>query len=142
VILRVEHYLQLHLGHHVAELRLVFRAVPRNRSPSHSCTDSFLAYVQRFDIIPQPNPQRPSQKGLFAEQSTGMFLLKRTMRSDQSVWGDIILLGQIKTLVDLIPRFGKEAEKRLTKETVLAYSKEFRLNKYFEKELFFALKGH
>jgi hypothetical protein len=102
----------------------------------------FLAYVQRFDIIPQPNPQHLSQKGSFVEQSTGMYLLKRALRSDRSVLGGIIPLGQIRTLVDLIPRFGKEAEKRLTKATLLTYSKEFRLNKYFEKELFYALKCH
>ncbi|KAM6502325.1 hypothetical protein JOM56_002302 [Amanita muscaria] len=109
-------------GHHVAELHLIF----------HAC----------FDIIPQPNPQRLSQKGLFVEQSTRMYLLKRALQSNQSVLGGIVLLGQIRTLVDLILRFGKEAEKRLTKATVLMYSKEFCLNKYFEKELFYALKCH
>jgi hypothetical protein len=100
----------------------------------------FLAYVQRFDIVPQPNPQRPSQKGSYVEPSTGMYCLKRAQRSDGSFFGDVIALEHIRALVDLIPRFGEAAEKRLSKETVLDHVSEFRLNKYFEKELFYALQ--
>ena len=37
-------------------------------------------------------------------------------------------------------RFGKQANRQLAKETVLEYSSEFWLNKYFEKELFYAFK--
>jgi hypothetical protein len=42
--------------------------------------------------------------------------------------------------VDLVPHFGKAADKQLSKETVLEYGLEFWLNKYFDKELFYALK--
>ena len=100
----------------------------------------FLAYVQHFDIIPQPNPQCPSQKGPYAEPSTGMYCVKRARRSDGSFFGDVIVLGHIRALVDLIPRFGESAERRLSKETVLEHVSEFRLNKYFQKELFYALQ--
>ncbi|KAF8814617.1 hypothetical protein BYT27DRAFT_7326430 [Phlegmacium glaucopus] len=127
-------------GHHVVQLRLIFRAVPHKRSPSHPCTDMLLAYVQHFDFIPQSNPQRPSQKGLYVEPSTGMYHLKRARRSDGSIFGGVIPFGRIRTLIDLVPRFGEFAEKHLAKETALEYSLEFRLNKYFEKELFYALK--
>jgi hypothetical protein len=50
--------------------------------------------------------------------------------------GDIIPLAQLRTLVNLVPRFGKQANRHLAKQTVLEYSLEFWLNKYFEKELF------
>jgi hypothetical protein len=69
-----------------------------------------------------------------------MYVLKRSRRSDGMIIGDIAPLGQLRALLDLIPRFGADASKRLTKETSLEYGLEFWLNKYFEKELFYALK--
>jgi hypothetical protein len=54
--------------------------------------------------------------------------------------GDVVPLGQLRALLDLVPRFGAAANKRLTKETSLELSLEFWLNKYFKKELFYALK--
>ena len=54
--------------------------------------------------------------------------------------GDVVSLGQVRTLLDLVPRFGADANKQLTKETSLEFSLEFWLNKYFKKELFYALK--
>ena len=50
--------------------------------------------------------------------------------------GDVVPLQQIRTLLDLIPWFGEDANKQLTKETSLELSLESWLNKYFEKELF------
>jgi len=118
---------------------VIFRVVPEKRSQPHRCTSLFLAYVQRFDIVPQLIPGSSSKKGLCVEPSTGMYLLKRARRSDGSILGDIIPLGHVRTLVDLVPRFGPIAEKRLTKETSLESSSEFWLNKYLDKENFYAL---
>ena len=70
-----------------------------------------------------------------------MYVLKRACQADGSIMGDIVPLVQLRTLVDLVPRFGKKANRQLAKETVLEYSSEFWLNKYFEKELFYAFKG-
>ena len=53
--------------------------------------------------------------------------------------GDTIPLTQIHALADLVPRFGAQADPWLTKQTSLAYSNELWLNKYFDKETFFAL---
>ncbi len=47
---------------------------------------------------------------------------------------------QLRTLVDLVPCSGKQVNRQLAKETILEYSSEFWLNKYFEKELFYAFK--
>ena len=101
-------------------------------------------YAQHFDIVPQLPPTgqgQSNQKGLYLEPSTGIHLLKRAHRSDGSIMGDVIPLAQLQTLVDLVPWFGKQVNKQLAKETVLEYSSEFWLNKYFEKELFYAFKG-
>ena len=68
-----------------------------------------------------------------------MYCLKRAHCIDGSFLGDVIALEHIRALVDLIPRFGEAAEKCLSKETVLEHVSEFHLNKYFEKELFYAL---
>jgi len=126
-------------GHHVAQLRIVFRVVPCRRAPYHPCADLILTYAQRFDVIPQPCPQSPEQKGLYVEPSTKMFLMKSARRSDRSIMGGILPLGQVRALVNLVPLFGEVADNRLTKETLLEYGSEFRLNPYFDKELYYAL---
>jgi hypothetical protein len=48
-------------------------------------------------------------------------------------------LDQIRSLVNLTPRFGQKASRILTKFNSLEFSSEFWLNKYFTKELFLAL---
>ena len=68
-----------------------------------------------------------------------MFVLKRAVRASGTMLGDIIPLTQIRALADLVPRFGAQADPWLTKQTSLAYSNELWLNKYFDKETFFAL---
>jgi hypothetical protein len=125
------------------QLRLIFRAIPSRRAPYALGTDLFLTYAQRFDIVPQLNPMdRASStgKGLYPDPSTGMYVLKRSRRSDRTIMGDVVPLEQVRTLLDLVPRFGADAPKQLTKETSLEFCVEFWLNRYFEKELFYALK--
>lgn len=101
----------------------------------------FLTYVRRYDIVPQPNPNDRTKRGIYPHPVTGLFLLQKAMwsGSDSDVKGDIVPLDQIRTLVDVSPRFGQVAPKELTKGTSVAKSKEFWLNKYFDKELFLAL---
>lgn len=125
------------------QLRLIFRAIPSRRAPNALGTDLFLTYAQRFDIISQLNPTvhaSSTQRGFYPDPSTGMFVLKRSQRSDGTIMGDVVPLGQVRTLLDLVPRFGADANKQLTKETSLEFSREFWLNKYLDKELFYALK--
>jgi hypothetical protein len=73
------------------------------------------------------------------EPTSGMHILKRAKRHDGTILGDVVPLAHVRTLASLIPRFGKAAEKRLTKESSLEHSLEFRLNKYINKETFYAL---
>jgi len=130
-------------GHHVVQLRLIFCAIPSRRAPYAPGTDLFLTYAQRFDVVPQLNPTvqaSSTQRGFYPDPSTGLYVLKRSERSDRTTMGDVVPLRQVKALLDLVPRFGADANKQLTKETSLEFSREFWLNKYFDKELFYALK--
>ncbi|KAF9035863.1 hypothetical protein BJ165DRAFT_1355211, partial [Panaeolus papilionaceus] len=126
-------------GHIVADVRLIFRLVlPKSR---HNIPDRFLAYVQKFIITPQPNPRNTRQTGQFPDANTGLYRLKRgtAQQHNSHLCGDVIPLEQLRALVDLVPNFGGKADGRLTCENSLAYSHEFWLNKYFDKELFYPL---
>ena len=112
------------------QLRLIFRAIPSRRAPNALGTDLFLTYAQRFEIVPQLNPALSTRRGLNPDPSTGMYVLKRSQWSDRTIMGDVVPLGQVRTLLDLVPRFGANANKQLTKETSLEFSLEFWLNKY------------
>jgi hypothetical protein len=76
---------------------------------------------------------------MYVEPSTNMYRMKRACRSDRSIMGDIISLGQVRALVDLVPVLGEVADNRLMKETLLEGNSEFRLNSYFDKEMFYSL---
>lgn len=104
--------------------------------------DIFLAYIQRFDIIPQLNPLisgSTTQRGQYPDPSSGMYVVKKATRSNGTPIGDIVPLNQLQSLVDLTPRFGAKADTRFDKTNSLACATEFWLNKYFDKDLFFAL---
>jgi hypothetical protein len=53
--------------------------------------------------------------------------------------GDIILLNQLRSLVDVAPCFVNKANPQLMNSNSLLFASEFWLNKYFDKELFYAL---
>ena len=133
------------VGHVIVDVRLIFRIVPSvhpftaETLLGQQITSRFLTYVQRYDIVSQQDPADSSQRGLFPEPNTGLFLLKKAMRSNGERIGDIVPLDQIRAQADLAPRFGAKANPKLTSSTSLVYSTEFWLNKYFDKELFYAL---
>ena len=105
----------------------------------HQITGRFLAYVRRYDVIPQQNPTNATQRGMYPEPNTGLFLLKRAKRANGEEVADIIPLDQLRAWVDIAPRFGEKADPRFTNSSSLTYATEFWLNKYFYKELFYAL---
>jgi hypothetical protein len=116
------------------------RAVPIQSDRSPPWASSFLAYVQRFDIVPQINPSFLARPGPFPDPVTSMYLLRRSTRADGSRLGDVVPLDQMQAPLDLIPNFGAKADNRLTKETSMEYSQEFWLNKYFDKDTFFSFQ--
>ena len=117
-------YIDHSTGHTVVQLCLIFRLL---------CSDTFFAYVQRFNVTPPP----PSSNTTNA--AAGMHILKHVIRSNGIRVGDIIPLQHIRSPAHAIPRFGKEANSRLTVRTSYELSNEFWLNKYWNKEIFYAL---
>jgi hypothetical protein len=81
----------------------------------------------------------PAQQGLHPEPNTGLFLFKRAKRSTGEDAADIIPLDQLRSLADVAPRFGEKADPQFTNTSSLAYATHFWLNKYFDKEMFYAL---
>jgi hypothetical protein len=65
--------------------------------------------------------------------------MKRARHSDQSIIGGVVPLARVRTLVELTPVFGDEANRHLAKENILQYCTQFWLDKYFDKELFYPL---
>ena len=135
-------YINLCEGHHVAQLRLIFRVVPPRNSAPIPGFETFLSYTQKFEIVPQINEKLSGssrRKGPYPHFASSMFVLQRVRHPNQDIAAEIIQLKQVRTLIGLIPVFGEAADRRLTKETSLEYCRQFWLDKYFDKELFYAL---
>lgn len=125
------------LGHTVAELCLIFRIVPPG-----PVSDRFLVYLNRFDISPQVNSRLSGSnisRGAYPDSASSLYLMKRAKRADGGIVGDVLPLDQIRTLAPLIPHFGAAADRRLTSMNSFTYCTEFWLNKYHDKEFFYAL---
>ncbi|KAJ7130254.1 hypothetical protein C8R44DRAFT_872081 [Mycena epipterygia] len=114
-------------GHTVGQLRMILCIAPNQNLPA-SATAEFLAYVERFDIV-----------GPGTDLASGMHRLKRAKKPDGTIIGDFIPLDRLRARVELTPRFGKTANRRLTKENSLNAWDNFWLTKYFNKDFFFAL---
>lgn len=117
---------------------MIFHVVPFPGCDPPRGADRFLAYVQPFDIVPQLD-EATQIKGDIPEAASGMYRLKRSRRSDGSIKGDIIPLERLRVPVELTPRFGKKADRKLKMETSLECFDDFWLCKWYNKELFFAL---
>lgn len=68
-----------------------------------------------------------------------MHVLRRAKRANGEYFGDVIPLDQLRSPANLVPRFGKIANTRLSSTNSHALTEEFWLNKFWDKELFFAL---
>ena len=115
------------LGHSIVQLQMIFRPLQ---------SDCYLAYVHRFNIVPQQGTPSNFHPG------TGMHLLRCTVRSGGSRIGDVIPIMQIRSPAHLIPNFGKEAYPWLTRENSYNVLSDFWLNKYWSKELYFTLSSY
>ncbi|KAJ7582632.1 hypothetical protein C8J56DRAFT_894479 [Mycena floridula] len=67
---------------------------------------------------------------------TGMYALQRAIRASDDRIGGIIPLGLLRMPVDVVPWFGAKADSRLTSDNSMESSKEFWLNKYWDKEYY------
>lgn len=126
-------------GHSVAQVRLLFCIPIPKGADARRGLDSFFAYVERFDIVPQATSIKSKIRSLKPNPVTTMYVLKRATRADNSQFGDIVPVSQFRGPVDLIPRFGAKADTRLTRYNSMHYSREYWLNKYHDKEIYWSL---
>ncbi|KIO08001.1 hypothetical protein M404DRAFT_135310 [Pisolithus tinctorius Marx 270] len=111
-------------GHVVGQLHLLMCPFGK-RGVRWSWTDHFLVYIQCFDIA--------------AEDVTHLHILRCAKRANGQCLGDVILLSQVQAFAHLIPRFGQTADNRLMAYNSFEHSSKFYLNKYFDKNMYFAL---
>ncbi|KAG1734642.1 hypothetical protein EDB19DRAFT_1830536 [Suillus lakei] len=112
-------------GHAICELHLIMRPIPR-RGSHITWRDQYLCYVQVL-TIGSVNP------------ATDMIIVKRTKHTDGTPIGNIVPLRQLHSFISLIPQLGNAADARFTKATSMHYSQLFLLNKYFDKDFYYAL---
>jgi hypothetical protein len=124
-------YAHLKSGFFVGQIRLIFHPFWKVKSE----LPLYLAYVHRFDIVPQPT--MPRGQRLIPDPITGMYALKKATRSNGAPMGAIVPLLHCHLPVHLIPQFGDAANSRLTPQTSMEHSKAFFLNHYFDPEDFF-----
>jgi len=106
------------LGHLVVQLHLVFRILG---------TDTFLAYVQCFNVTSAP------------DTASGLHGLMHAIRTNGMRIGDIIPLSHIHSPAHVIPCFGRAANACLNSHTSYELSLEFWLNKYWTKQFYYCL---
>ncbi|KAG1867363.1 hypothetical protein F4604DRAFT_1544697, partial [Suillus subluteus] len=92
----------------------------------------FLTYVQHLDVIPQ-------RCGNSLEHTMQMHILKCAMRSAGVPFGGILPLDQLRSFTHIVPRFGPVANPRLTAENSAHSAQVFFLNKYIDKEFYYAI---
>ena len=102
-------------GHEVVQVNLVFRFVAPRGIKLPRGIDTFLAYVQRFDIVSQYQSNGRAL-GPVPHPVTGQYALRRSLRSDGSHQGGIIQVSHIRTAVSLVPCFQKELNARLNRD--------------------------
>jgi hypothetical protein len=127
----------------VAQVRLVFQPILNETyhdlntlSPSHQ----FLVYAQPFKLTAQPSSIQPGgPRGMNRNAITGLYGLQRVMRSNDTRLGGILPLRLLVMPVDVTPRFGSTADRRLTAQNCMESVREFWLNKYWDKEYYHLL---
>ena len=97
----------------------------------------FLAYAERFDIVPHPTFYGSTTRGTCPDPITGQYVVKRSTRANGTCLGDVVPLSQARIPAPLVPWYGVRADPKLTSRNSLEYSTEFYLNRFFDKELYY-----
>ncbi|KAF8120747.1 hypothetical protein EV363DRAFT_1188133 [Boletus edulis] len=118
------------MGHSVVLVRLIM--CPARPKGGHTPWASrALVYVERLDVVPQ--------RGSETESTTGLHVLRRAKRASGKNMGEVIPLDQLRSYAHIVPRFGRIADNRLTHSNSIHGSQTFFLNKYFDKDFFYAI---
>ncbi|KAJ3739032.1 hypothetical protein DFH05DRAFT_1595529 [Lentinula detonsa] len=135
-------------GHAVAIVKVVFApAYGRYSTYHHPRTDEFLAYCERYDVVNQPPPPAKythlpcyqAWKPYYPDYASGCYVLKKALRTNGTPFGDIVPISQFRAQVDLAPYLQGKADSHLSPTNVMTYAPRLLLNKYWEKELWYAL---
>ncbi|KAN0101088.1 hypothetical protein V8E55_001072 [Tylopilus felleus] len=115
---------------------LTIHACPPNHSSKHGSLQGtyLLVYAQCFNIVPQGN------NGV--ECTTGLHVLKQATQRISGVTltlGDILPLDQLRSYAHIVPQFGRVADNHITFSNYTEYSESIYLNKYFDKDFFYAI---
>lgn len=71
-----------------------------------------------------------------------MFLVRRCLCSDGRALGDIVLLDNVRRVVQLVPKFGSAAPNNMTCDNSLEIGREFYINSFVDKEIFHAILSY
>lgn len=127
-------FLTLLEGFNLAQVQLILHPVWP--------TNVYLIYVEWFDIIPQPTHLRSTSRTHCPNPVTGMYVVKRSSQSNGTHMGDVVPLSQIWSATPLIPRYGPQADPKLTSQNSMEFSMEFFLNKFFDKDLYYMIQHY
>lgn len=111
----------------MAQVRLIFQPAYRKGE-----ADFHYAYVEYFDFTSRDSNGVPK-----TEADYDMFLVKRARpRSNNVPKGDVILLSDLWQPVELVPKFGNEADRLLTPRNVLTKPNAWYLNNFWNKHCY------
>lgn len=71
-----------------------------------------------------------------------MFVVTRHLRSSHVRMGDIIHLQNVQQAIQLVPKFGRFADTKLTKDNSMEIGKDFYVNSYASKDTFHAILSY
>ncbi|KAG2090007.1 uncharacterized protein F5147DRAFT_748281 [Suillus discolor] len=120
-------------GHTVVEVRLIMQPLPP-RGKTIPWAGRLLTYVQCLDVVTQ-------RRGSVLERTMQMHVLKCAMRSAGVPFGDILPLDQLRSFAHIVPWFGHIADVHLTAQNSAHSACVFFLNKYIDKEFYYAISN-
>lgn len=106
-------------------------AAPKGCSNVGPLSDRFLMYAQCLDILAQGNSP--------VKHTMGLHVLKRATHASGSLLGEVFPMDQLWSYVHIVPHFGRKADNQLSLTNCVHSSQLFFLNKYFNKDFFYAI---
>ncbi|KAF8442868.1 hypothetical protein L210DRAFT_3397165, partial [Boletus edulis BED1] len=116
--------------HNVVLVRLIMCPACPKRGHTPWATRA-LVYAERLDVV--------YQRGSETEPTTGLHVLQMAKRASGENIGEVFPLDQLRSYAHIVPRFGRVADNRLTHSNSIYGSKNFFLNKYFDKDFFYSI---
>jgi hypothetical protein len=134
-------------SHPTDDYQLGFRTSyrpPVSHFSCHSIQENSPAWYRpicMLSVLVELNWPRTIKREGSVYRSTEMYLLKRARRTDGAIMGDAVPLAHLRTLVDLVPRSGKAANRQLAKETVWSAAQNSGLISILRKNSFMPQKN-